>query len=420
MHAIRRHFCLVLIILAGVDGASILWREFLAQTARFRQVLGLGPAVAFPGCPNPFCDYTLYWLVGRLSAQSGAAAVYHPARAIAGAVQILPNQAHYLPFMYPPPMLPLAFLISVPPLAISYYAFEIVSVTAAILLLRHARISWFCIAAGLLGPASLWCLYLGQFGILCGALLVAGLAQLESNPPAAGGLLALLCIKPQYGLLAPVVLLARGDRRAWIAAVAVFIVLAVLSLLCFGWSSWSAYLGPNRAQIQGWLQRPFGADELLGTSVFWMARSFGATLTISYAIQLFCSAGAVLCAWILWRRDDISREHRVAITICLCLLASPYSYTEDMVAYSIACALLIRREPAATDALLALLWLAPGYVGHFGTDFGILPTPVCIAAVAFIGWRRIGSETNPASPALTGRRSAPVLSLSPTPSHRFR
>jgi hypothetical protein len=420
MHALRRHFCLILIILAGVDGARIIWREFLAQADRLGQVLGLGPAVAFPGCPNPFCDYTLYWLVGRLSAQSGAAAVYHPARAIAGAAQILPNQAHYLPFMYPPPMLPLAFLMSIPPLAISYYAFEILSVTAAILLLRHARISWFCIAAGLLGPAALWCLYLGQLGIICGALLVAGLAQLETNPPLAGGLLAMLCIKPQYGLLAPVLLLSRGDRSTWVAAAATLIFLAVLSLLCFGWSSWTAFLGPDRGQIQGWLQRPFGSDELLGTSVFWMARSFGATLSISYAVQLFCSTAAVLFAWTLWRREDIARDHRVAITICLCLLASPYSYNEDMVAYSIACALLIRRAPAITDALLALLWLAPGYVGHFGAKFGILPTPFCIAAVAFIGWRRTASETNPASPEIAGRRSAPVLSLSPTPSHPFR
>jgi hypothetical protein len=170
-------------------------------------------------------------------------------------------------------------------------------------------------------------------------------------------------------------------------------------------------------QIQGWLQRPFGSDELLGTSVFWMARSFGAELPLAYAIQLCCSAASVFCAWALWRRDGIARDHRVAITICLCLLASPYSYTEDMVAYSIACALLLRRAPGATDVLLALLWLAPAYVEHFGIKFGFLPTPVCIAAVALIGWRR---RKTTASPALTGRRSAPVLSLSPTPTHRFR
>jgi hypothetical protein len=419
MHAIRRHFCLILIILAGADGVTIVCRAFLAQAERLGQVLGLRPAIAFPGCPNPFCDFTLFWLVGRLSSQSGAAAVYHPARAIA-VTQILPDQAHYLPFMYPPQMLPLAFLISAPPLAVSYYLFTFLSVAAAILLLRHAKISWFCIAAGLLGPASLWCLYLGQFGILCGALLVAGLAQLESNPPLAGGLLALLCIKPQYGLLAPILLLARGDRSTWLAAAAVLVFLSGLSLLCFGWASWTAYLGPDRTQIQGWLQRPFGSDELLGTSVFWMARSFGAVLPFAYAIQLFCSAAAAFCTWRLWRRADVARNHRVAITICLSLLASPYSYTEDMVAYSIACTLLLRRAPAATDVLLSLLWLAPAYVGHFGTEFGILPTPVCIIAVALIGWGRMRSEITTASPAIAGRRSAPVLSLAPNPSHRFR
>jgi hypothetical protein len=352
--------------------------------------------------------------------QSGAASVYHPAREFAVA-QILPDQAHYLPFMYPPQMLPLTFLISLPPLSVSYYAFEIISIAAAALLLRRASLSWLVIAAGLLSPAALTCAYYGQFGIICGALLVAGLVHLETNPRMGGAFLALLCIKPQYGLLGPVLLLARRDTRAWTAAAAVVTGLAVLPVLCFGWSSWSAFLGPDRAEIRAWLQRPFGnSDQLNGTSVFWMARSLGARLPIAYGIQLLISATAAAFAWRLWRHDGMARDHRVAVTICLCLLASPYSYDNDMIAYSIACAMLMRRDPAATDALLALLWLAPGYTVLLTQTFGFLPTPLWITAAALIGWRRASQDSTPASPALTGRRSAPVLSLSPTPSHRFR
>jgi hypothetical protein len=392
MHAIRRHFWLILIILVGVKGAIIVGREFMAQAHRLAQAMGLGPAVHWPGCPNLFCDYSVFWLAGRLAAQSGAGAVYQPARFFAGAAQMLPDEAHYLPFMYPPQMLPLVTLMSLPPMAISYYAFEILSVTAAVFLLRKARISWFCIAAGLLSPAALWCIYLGQFGVICGTLLVAGMAQLETNPRLGGGLLAALCVKPQYGLLVPVMLLARGEKLAWLAAGAALFLLLALSVLCCGWDSWSAFLGPDRAEMRSWLQRPFGpTDQMMGTSVFWMARSFGATLPIAYAVQFFSSAASVLCTWILWRRNDIDREHRIAVTICLCLLASPYGYTNDMVAYSIACAMLMRSPPAATDALLALLWLAPAYIGRFGAEFGILPTPICIIAVALIGWRQKAS-----------------------------
>jgi hypothetical protein len=323
--------------------------------------------------------------------------------------------------MYPPQILPLTYLISLPPISVSYYAFEIISITAAVFLLKHARISWFVIAAGLLSPAALGCAYFGQFGIICGALLVAGLVHLETNPRTGGALLAMLCIKPQYGLLVPVLFLARRDRSAWIAAATVLSGLFALSVLCFGWASWSAFLGPDHAAIQGWLQRPFGsADQLNGTSVFWMARSFGALLPVAYGIQLLTSAAAAFFAWRLWRRNRMGRDHLVAVTICLCLLASPYSYDNDMIAYSIACAMLVRRDPGVTDALLALLWLAPGYTVPLTQTFGFLPTPLWITAVALIGWQRARHDSTPASPVLTGRRSAPVLSLSPTPSHRFR
>ncbi len=388
----RRHLWLIVIILAGVQGATIVWREFMAQAHRLGQAVGLGPAVHWPGCPNLFCDYSVFWLAGRLAAQSGAASVYQPARFFAGAALILPHEIHNLPFMYPPPTLPLVVLMSLPPIAISYYAFEILSLTVSVLLLRQAKISWFRIAAGLLSPAALWCIYLGQFGVLCGAVLVAGMARLETSPRLSGGLLAALCVKPQYGLLAPVMLLARGERRAWAAAAATLIILFGLSVLCCGWDSWREFLGPDRAQMRSWLQRPFGpTDQMMGTSIFWMARSFNATLPTAYAIQFAASATSVLCTWRLWRRDDIARDHRIAVTICLCLLASPYGYTNDMVAYSIACAMLMRSPPAATDALLALLWLAPAYVGRFEAEFGILPTPICIIAVALIGWRQKAS-----------------------------
>jgi len=421
MHAIRRGLCTITIILVAIEGLRIVWRVFQTQAHRFAQVIGTGPSFHDPSCLNPFCDYTLFWLVGRLSAQSGAASVYHPARAFAGPALILPNQAHYLPFMYPPQTLPLTYLLSLPPLAVSYYAFELISITTAAILLRRAGLSWFVIAGGLLSPAAMYCAYFGEFGILCGALLAAGLLHLETNPRTGGALLALLCIKPQYGLLAPVLLLARRDLRAWAAAAAVLAGLAALSVLCFGWSCWSAFLGPDRTDIRAWLQRPFGSgDQLNGTSVFWMARSFGAALPVAYGIQLLISATAAFFAWRLWRRNDISRDPRAAVTICLCLLASPYSYDNDMIAYSIACAMLIRRDPAVPDALLALLWLAPGYTVLLTQKFGFLPTPIWITAVALIGWQRSRQQSMPASPAPAGRRSGTVLSLSPAPSHRFR
>lgn len=398
MHAIRHHLCQAITLLAFADGAWLLCRSFGQQAARLLHHTAAPP---YPGCPDPYCDFSVFWLAGRLTARSGAAAVYHAPEFFAAAAQMLPHETYGLPFMYPPPMLPLIYLISRPPLAAGYYAFVLLATAAAILFLRRAKIPWPCIAAGLLSPAGLWCLYLGQFAILCTGILIAGLAALETQPALAGALLAALCIKPQYAMLAPILLLARRSPAALLAAAFTGLALLALSLAGFGWGAWTAFLGSGSETIRSLLAGPFAASPggREGTSAFWMVRSLGAGPSAAYALQTVSAALACLCAWRLWHRNDLPRNTRIAITLCLALLATPYGYTDDMVGYSIACTLLMRRDSPGTTALLALLWLAPAYIGHFTMAFGFLPTPLCIIAVALIGWRQDAS-----------RRSAPLPS----------
>jgi hypothetical protein len=416
MHALRRRICQALTILVFTDGAYILCRSLAALSLRLQH-----HAPTFPGCPDTYCDFSVFWLAGRLATTQGAASVYQSAHFFAAAARMLPHEIYGMPFMYPPPMLPLIVLISRPPLALGYYAFMAASLTAAILLLRRARLPWACIAAGLLGPAGLWCVYLGQFGILCSALLITGLALVESRPAQGGALLALLCIKPQYALLAPIILLARGNFRALAGAAITFAALLALALWSFGWTAWAAFLGAGSETIRALLQEPFMVSPArAGISVFWMARSIGASVAAAYALQCAAAALAAAFTWQLWRREAVAANTRIAITICLALLATPYGYTDDMVGYSIACALLMRRDAPVTTLLLALLWLAPAYIGHFAVTFGFLPTPLCSIAVTLIGWQRLRVATLPASPAPTGRQGGPVLFGTQSPSHRFR
>jgi hypothetical protein len=400
MHAFRRHLCQAITILVFLDGTRIFFRNLTQQAARLAHLLHHTPPPPYPGCPDAYCDFSVFWLAGRLAALSGAPAVYHAPQFFAAATQMLPHEIYGMPFMYPPPMLPLIYLISRPPLAIGYYAFVLLGAAAAILLLRRAQIPWACIAAGLLGPAGLWCLYLGQFGILCTGILIAGLAALETRPGRAGALLAALCIKPQYALLAPVVILARRNPSALLGATLAGAALVALSIAGFGWSAWTTFLASGSDTIRDLLQENFAVSPgRAGTSAFWMARSLGAGIAVAYALQAVSAALAAVCAWQLWRRDDIPSNTRIAITLCLALLATPYGYTDDMVGYSIACALLMRRDSPATTALLALLWLAPAYIGHVSVTFGFLPTPLCIVAVALIGWRQAASRQFLSRPA---------------------
>lgn len=421
MHAWRTRICNLVIALAVTKGAAVFWASMGFQILRLHRFFGQGLAMQDPGCPMAFCDFSVFWLAGRLGSAQGPDVMYDPAKFFPAAMRMLPHQIANLPFMYPPPMLPVTYLISRPNLAAGYFLFCAASIFLAILLLRASKISWFAIAAALLGPAGVWCLYLGQFSVLCAALLIAGLAQLEARPATGGALLGALFIKPQYAALAPILLICRRDRRALAGAFAMLAILLALSLFCYGPQSWTGFLGHGRAEMRLWLESPYGNNhEMMGTSIFWMARSLGAGLPFAYAMQTLTEAFAAICAWQLWRVRDFGGEVRIAITICLCLLASPYSHTADMVGFCAACAMLMRRATPMTNAMLAVLWISPNYIGHFALKFGFLPTPLCIIAAALIGWRQLGLETMPASKVTSGRRFAPVLSLGQNPFHRFR
>jgi len=385
MHIWRNRLCQFLTFLVFAHGAWLGCRSLGLQLARLRWALHLAPAPAYPGCPTSFCDFAVFWAAGRLSAHP--ALIYNAPDFFPAAARIVGQGVPPGALMYPPAMLPLLYLMSRLPLAAAYYAFVAAAIAAAVVLLRRARIPWPCIGAGLLSPAALWCVYLGQFGILCAGLLAAGLAALDSKPGRGGALLALLAMKPQYAMLSPAVILARRSQNVVLGAAVAGLALLAVSGLWFGWGAWTAFLGGGGETIRGLLQGPFASSPgRAGASAFWMARSLGASLSTAYGLQAVAALVGAWCAWQLWRRDDVPRNTRIAITLCLALLPSPYGYTDDMVGYSIACVLLMRGGAPVTNLLLALLWHAPGYIGQFETKSGFVAAPLCVIVVALIGW----------------------------------
>jgi hypothetical protein len=390
---VKRVICYVLIGLIALKGVAVQRYGLIEQILRFRAYAKDGAGMLDPRCSTPFCDYSLFWLTGRLARVDAMATLYHPAAFFAFTSKILTHQTEIMPILYPPVMLPVMVIASLPKLAVGYCGFVVASFLLAVFALRRARLSWACIAIGLLGPAAVWNVFLGQFGIICGALLVSGLALLESSPVAGGVLLACLCIKPQYVLLMPVVLLASRNRRGLAAFVIAGGVLAALSVLWFGWSAWAAYLGPGRAATREWIQIPFGpGKESLGVSVFWLMRSFSAGLAAAYTAQAVATILAAGATWWLWSRQKIDRGARLAATVCLMSLASPYGYTDDLVGFSVVLALLVRRDAPVMNVVLAVLWLSPAYAGSFAERFGFLPMPFAILVLLGVACARCAPE----------------------------
>ncbi len=80
-----------------------------------------------------------------------------------------------------------------------------------------------------LAPAAILNIWAGQNGFITAALLVGGLLQLDRRPLLAGVLFGLLTIKPQLGLLLPVMLALTGRWRVIAAAAATIAVLAAVT-----------------------------------------------------------------------------------------------------------------------------------------------------------------------------------------------
>ena len=122
----------------------------------------------------------------------------------------------YRPWVYPPTYLLLLLPFGKLTFAVSYFAFQLVSAVLLGLVLcwkaDRPRARAFIIWSALLSPAASINVAMGQNAFLSSALLVGGWRVLRRNPLLGGAVLGMLTVKPQFGLLLPVALLA---AREW-------------------------------------------------------------------------------------------------------------------------------------------------------------------------------------------------------------
>ncbi len=78
----------------------------------------------------------------------------------------------------------------------------------------------------------------------------------------------------------------------------------------------------------------------------------------------------------------------MALTVCLSLLATPYGFTYDMVAYSLALTMLAEARGWRIDPLDALAWLWPALCPVVVMRTGLLLTPLVVTMVSGRIWWR--------------------------------
>lgn len=284
---------------------------------------------------------------------------------------------------YPPVVLLLARPFAEIPLGPSFALYTLASLAAFALALRSSGLPTLQRAAILLSPAVTENALAGQNGAIVAALLLGGLLLIDERPILSGLLLGALAMKPQFGLLLPVCMIAGGRWKAAFAGCMSASMLALSSLMIFGYNPWLGFLSSNQAVVSDYIGVSWQADpaQSIFCSAFMAARSLGFGLWPSYVIQAATSGGCAYGAWRLWRYSAISKERRAAASVPLILLAAPWVHTYDMPALAVSIALLLLRVPPSGRILLALAWLWPGMSGLL-----TIPPSLTVLSIASVAW----------------------------------
>jgi hypothetical protein len=118
-------------------------------------------------------------------------------------------------------------------------------------------------------------------------------------------LFGLLTIKPQLGLLIPLMLVLTGRWRAIAAAIVTIMILCAATALAFGQGIWGAYLNDAMPVQSQFLLRPVEHWMVHVPTAFMNVRIAGLPLTAAIMVQALLSAAAIASVvWTFWRRRD--------------------------------------------------------------------------------------------------------------------
>jgi hypothetical protein len=386
---------------APVTGQSPIeefYAKWMVAAAVFFVVLEIAYLVVagLPPLGKPWVDGTNFvygrdflntWMGGRSTFSGGPAAlfdvrVYNDAlRQMLGTAY----QEHY--WSYPPHLMLFIWPLGLMPYLPAYVAWCVVGI-ALYLFACSAAIPRRHMLFLAVAPGVAVCIFFGQNGFYTAALLIGGLLNLDRRPVLAGVLFGILTVKPQLGMLLPVILLL---ERRWLtiaAAVATTAVLVAATSMLFGLSIWFEFWQKIVPQQQWLTENGGGLLFAMVSSVFYGARLVHLPLAAAWAIQ-YATAALALAAvvWTYWQRRDPALS--LALFVTATFLFTPYILNYDMVVFGFVVALLRERadNTMRDHWLLIAVWTLPVTM-MFAGAIGVPLAPIVLIAFAcWLLWR---------------------------------
>ncbi|HKN12354.1 MAG TPA: glycosyltransferase family 87 protein [Candidatus Binatus sp.] len=337
-------------------------------------------------------DFPPFWAASSLTIGGHPAAVYDHAKLYAAEKAVLGDKdPGYQPFVYPPMFLVIVLPLSILPYNDALILWTLVGLAAYLTVMWKIAPRCDVLWAALAFPGALLTILDGQNGLITVALFGGGLLLLERRPWVAGALFGLLCYKPQFGILLPLVFVAARQWRAATGAALMVAAFAGLSAALFGVETWRAFLDGIPLATRSMLEQGdvgFGKIQ----SIFGAARLWGASLPVSYAMQAVVSvlaAGAVLWVWLKSGGYPVKAAALAAGT----LLVTPYIVDYDLVLLALPIAWLSWDAVHSAflpweKSILFLAWLFPLFARVLSMFASLPLTPLVLALLMLAIIRR--------------------------------
>lgn len=297
-------------------------------------------------------DFANYWMAARLAADGHPQILFDPVAYLAALREQFGADYPWHNWSYPPHFLffclPLAYLPYHAAWALFLGSTLVFFYAAARAYVRNVipgpegRAIWtdplFCLLPLAFVVANI---NFAQNGFLTGGLMLFAFAFWRSRSAIAGVFLALLTVKPQLGLLLPLLLLLDRNWTAILSAVATTLALGAASAIAFGGDAWVSYVTVSMPYQTRVLTEFGDGDRYLAMmlSAYTAMRNLGYSGAAPWLAQgVFAIAGLALLATVLTRAGDDAT--RFASLLLATFLVVPYTFNYDAGALVVACAAL--------------------------------------------------------------------------------
>jgi hypothetical protein len=303
-----------------------------------------------------------FWTGGVLALEGRVATLYDRDAYDALVKSLFPPATGFLSFSYPPHILPLLSGLALLPYGAALALWQLFGLGSFLAVSLNATNRDKVLPYVILSPIVILVITVGQASFFLAALFVGAFRLMPRRPIAAGGLLGLLTVKPQLGLLLPLALIWLGEWRALVAAAVTTVALVVVSIVCYGlgpWQDYVVYTLPFQQRVitamvglyPTMMITPYAGLWWLGLPAQTALALHGvATLVIGFvSLRILGGSGPAAL--------------KVAILAVASVIATPYCLNYDLAipAAAILCWVALRAEPLTPGTLgaLGLFWLLP-------------------------------------------------------------